>query len=210
MPDPDCLLRVARHPSALPPAAPASSGRHRGIALDGVTLRLHTGETLGIVGRSGSGKSTSAATPSASSGGQRHGRFQGVDLWGADPRAGGRRGQRRVRQSAQMVFQDPYGSLDPRQKIARIVAEPLGLLRLGSTEAADHCVAALARWSSVGGPRPLPARVLRRPAPASIAIARALITRPALLVADEPVSASTSRSRPRCSTSWPSCGSAMA
>jgi peptide/nickel transport system ATP-binding protein len=188
MPDPasDCLLELTdvRRLYRLPRQRLLGPTPRR-VALDGVTLRLWAGETLGIVGESGSGKSTlgrlAVGLERPDSGAVR---FQGADLW-----ATGRLGKRQVRRDAQMVFQDPYGSLDPRQKIAQIVAEPLGLLHLGRAAAAERCREALAE---VG----LGAEALDRyPHEFSggqrqrIAIARALITRPALLVADEPVSA---------------------
>jgi peptide/nickel transport system ATP-binding protein len=188
MPDPasDCLLELTdvRRLYRLPRQRLLGPAPRR-VALDGVTLRLWAGETLGIVGESGSGKSTlgrlAVGLERPDSGTVR---FQDADLW-----ATGRLGKRQLRRDAQMVFQDPYGSLDPRQKIAQIVAEPLGLLHLGRAAAAERCREALAE---VG----LGAEALDRyPHEFSggqrqrIAIARALITRPALLVADEPVSA---------------------
>ena len=90
-------------------------------ALNGVSLAIEAGRSLGVVGESGSGKSTLARLAMAlerpTSG---HVRFEGTDLNALPAEA-----LRRMRQHFQMVFQDPYGSLDPRQKVARIVAEPL-------------------------------------------------------------------------------------
>ena len=157
----------------------------RRTALDDVSLELMPGEVLGLVGESGSGKSTlgrlAVGLERADAGTVR---LSGIDL------ATGRRSDwQRLRRDAQMVFQDPFGSLDPRLTVARIVAEPLALQRLPGAEAAARVVAALAE---VG----LGAETLGRyPHEFSggqrqrIAIARALITRPKLLVADEPVSA---------------------
>ncbi len=157
----------------------------RRTALDGVSLRLMPGEVLGLVGESGSGKSTlgrlAVGLERPDAGSVRH---TGIDLVAA-------RGddRQRLMRDAQMVFQDPFGSLDPRLTVARIVAEPLGLLRLPRAEAAERVAAALAE---VG----LGTEALDRyPHEFSggqrqrIAIARALITRPRLVVADEPVSA---------------------
>jgi ABC-type glutathione transport system ATPase component len=155
-------------------------------ALNGVSFTIEAGHSLGIVGESGSGKSTLARlvmaldTPTSGS----------IKLLGRDLRALPREELRQARRDIQMVFQDPYGSLDPHQTIASIVTEPL-TAQGGSSRDELHARAAEA-LESVG----LRASDLRKhPHEFSggqrqrIAIARALITRPRLIVADEPVSA---------------------
>jgi peptide/nickel transport system ATP-binding protein len=155
-------------------------------AVDGVSFDVRKGETLGLVGESGSGKSTLSRTilqllaPSAGSV-----RFDGREIAGLS-----RREMRPLRREMQMVFQDPYASLNPRKRIGQIVGEPLrlqgeasgselrrevqGLLdRVGL--AAEHYDRFPHEFS--GGQRQ------------RIGIARALALRPKLIIADEPVSA---------------------
>ena len=156
-------------------------------AVDGVSFTIRRGETLGLVGESGSGKSTTGLavlrmlTPTA-------GRivFEGQDIAphrGAELLA--------VRRRMQMVYQDPYGSLNPRMTIRSIVGEPLAVHGMDSDKKATReKVAALI--ASVGL---LPDMADRYPHEFSggqrqrIGIARSLALEPSLLIADEPVSA---------------------
>ncbi len=154
-------------------------------AVRGVDLEIGPGESVGLVGESGSGKSTLgriAAGLEPPDAGR-------MELMGRDPAGLSRRQRRALQRHVQMVFQDPYGSLDPRQKIGRIVAEPLALLDVSGNEAAARVATALA---AVGLRR---ADMDRYPHEFSggqrqrIAIARALVIEPSLVIADEPVSA---------------------
>jgi peptide/nickel transport system ATP-binding protein len=155
-------------------------------ALAGVSFSMQQGRSFGIVGESGSGKSTLArialALDRPDSGAVR---LQGRSLFDLP-----RRELRPMRAHMQMIFQDPYGSLDPRQPVEKIVAEPLAAL--GRAGRAERRARVRASLEAVG----LKASdALKHPHEFSggqrqrIAIARALITRPRLVVADEPVSA---------------------
>jgi peptide/nickel transport system ATP-binding protein len=155
-------------------------------AVDGVGFVIEAGRSFGVVGESGSGKSTLARAVMAL---ERP--TSGVVRLEGRPLHQMPRGElRAMRAHIQMIFQDPYGSLDPRQRIARIVAEPLAnLAHVKRAERAERVEEAL---RAVGLSA---ADALKYPHEFSggqrqrIAIARALITRPKLVVADEPVSA---------------------
>ena len=155
-------------------------------ALAGVSFLIEQGRSFGVVGELGSGKSTLArialALDEPDSGAVR---LEGRSLFDLP-----RRELRATRAHMQMVFQDPYGSLDPRQRVEKIVAEPLAAI--GRVSRAERRARVRASLEAVGlsasdaskYPHEFSGGQRQR-----IAIARALITRPRLVVADEPVSA---------------------
>jgi len=158
----------------------------RVLAVDDVSLAIEGGETVGLVGESGSGKSTLGRMllrlidPDSG-----EVRFDGRDLLAA---SGGE--LRRLRREIQIIFQDPYSSLDPRMTVDQIVCEPVAIHGGESGDGRKQRAAEMMRAVGMDG-----SALRRYPHEFSggqrqrIGIARALMLRPKFIVADEPVSA---------------------
>ena len=164
----------------------SSTGRRHVVhAIDGVDLDIERGTTHALVGESGCGKSTVARlllrleAPTAGS----------IELLGRDLLKAGGAELRSLRRSIQIVFQDPYASLNPRMTVGAIVGEPLRVYRLGSiTERRDRTVdllrsVGLSETDASAYPHELSGGQRQR-----VAIARAIALDPAVVVCDEPVS----------------------
>jgi oligopeptide transport system ATP-binding protein len=155
-------------------------------AVDGVSLTIGRGETLGLVGESGSGKSTLCRTvlqllePTSGSV-----RFEGEEIGGLS-----RRRMRPFRRQMQMIFQDPYASLNPRKRVGQIVGDPLKLQGVASGAELRRQVQELLERVGLSSehynrfPHEFSGGQRQR-----IGIARAIALKPKLVIADEPVSA---------------------
>ena len=167
----------------------SNAGRRIVHAVDDVSFAVFAGETLGLVGESGCGKSTLARClvrlHEASSGTLR---FEGRDITHLSTRQ-----MRPLRPRLQMVFQDPYNSLNPRRRVGDLIAEPLRVHGIRGSFGADAITVRVRELAGLVGL--LPDQLERYPHEFSggqrqrIGIARALALSPSVIVADEPVSA---------------------
>jgi oligopeptide/dipeptide ABC transporter ATP-binding protein len=184
---PDVLLRAGEVVKTFPVrGAGWRRSRDEVRAVDGVSLEVLRGETLGLVGETGCGKSTLARCLArlhdVTSGSVW---FDGTDITTLGPRE-----MRRFRPDIQVIFQDPYGSLNPRRRVGAIIADPLVIHGIGDARDRKRRVQELMERVGLN-----PEHYNRFPAEFSggqrqrIGVARALALRPKLVICDEPVSA---------------------
>lgn len=155
-------------------------------AVDGLNFEIYKGETFGLVGESGCGKSTAGRTimrlyePTAG-----EAIFEGKDIFKLDPKE-----MKEFRKDMQMIFQDPYASLDPRKTVEEIVSESLDIYGIGSRKERSNRVIELLELVGLGEehmnrfPHEFSGGQRQR-----IGIARALALRPKFIICDEPISA---------------------
>jgi len=155
-------------------------------AVDGLNFTIYKGETLGLVGESGCGKSTTGRAIL-----QLQPPTNGEVLYGGENLVGmNHKGLRKVRRDMQMVFQDPYASLDPRLTVGEIISEPLEIHKICSGKEKDYRVeelldlVGLNNYHAKRYPHEFSGGQRQR-----VGIARALALNPKFIVADEPVSA---------------------
>jgi oligopeptide/dipeptide ABC transporter ATP-binding protein len=182
------LLRVENVVKEFPVASSKLFGRDKDVvhAVDGVSFELRRGETLGLVGETGCGKSTlarcitrlySITSGTVTFDGRDISRLEGQEL-------------REVRRDVQMIFQDPYGSLNPRRRVGSIISDPFAIHRTLTGTARKRRVQELMELVGLN-----PEHYNRYPHEFSggqrqrIGVARALALKPRLIVCDEPVSA---------------------
>jgi peptide/nickel transport system ATP-binding protein len=184
----DVLVQVENLVKYFPIRGPGLLARTVGHvqAVDGVSLTLRRGQTLGLVGETGSGKTTLARCIAGlipiTSGSVI---FDGHEIAGLS-----RRAMRPYRREIQMIFQDPYGSLNPRRRVGSIIGDPFAVHNTASGAARKRAVQDIMERVGLN-----PEHYNRFPAEFSggqrqrIGLARALALRPKLIIADEPVSA---------------------
>jgi len=184
--DADLLLRVEELVKHFRVSSDGRRGRTEVRAVDGVDLDVRRGETLGLVGQTGCGKSTLARCIT-----RLHNLTSGrVVFDGEDISTLSRRQLRPYRLQMQMIFQDPYGSLNPRRRVGSIIGDPFAIHRIAAGAERKRRVQELMELVGLN-----PEHYNRFPADFSggqrqrIGVARALALRPKLIVCDEPVSA---------------------